>query len=374
MKLVIDARESGTSTGRYIDKLIEHLHKSPTNFEVIILTKKHRIDFFNKFATKYHVVESPYKEFTFAEQLKLNRQLNKISPDLVHFGMVQQPVLYKGTVITTMHDLTTTRFKNPSKNPLVYAFKQMIYKWVNRVAALKSNAIITPSEFVKDDVAKFAKINSRKISVIYQAADKITDKAEPIEELINIKFIMYVGRPQPHKNLYRLVTAFADLKKKNPELKLVLVGKEDVVYDQLKTWVRGNNIKDVVFTGFISEGSLKWLYENCRAYVFPSLSEGFGLPGLEAMRHGAPVVSSNATCLPEIYGDAAHYFDPNSTEDITAKISEVLKSSSLRTELTRKGHIQANKYSWNKTAEQTLELYKAVLKESSLSTSEPASK
>jgi glycosyltransferase involved in cell wall biosynthesis len=112
-----------------------------------------------------------------------------------------------------------------------------------------------------------------------------------------------------------------------------------------------------VFTDFINEGELRWLYEHSAAYVFPSLSEGFGLPGLEAMIHGTPVVSSDATCLPEVYGDAAHYFDPRDVRDMAAKISDVLTDSKLRQDLIKKGTAQAAKYSWQRMAEQTLEIY-----------------
>jgi len=362
-KIVIDARESGTSTGRYIDKLVENLNKLKTGLEIIILTKPHRVEFFKEFADKFQIIDSSYKEFSFGEQLGFKNQLKKLSPDLVHFGMVQQPILYKGNVVTTMHDLITTEFKNPAKNPIIFAFKQMVYRWVNRVAALKSNAIITPTNYVKDDVAKFARINSRKIVVTYEAADKINDSPEPYEELENTNYIMYVGRPQSHKNLYRLVSAFSELKQTNSDLKLVLVGKKDVLYDKLESWVADQAIEDVIFAGFVSEGQLRWLYENCKAYVFPSLSEGFGLPGLEAMCHGAPVVSSKATCLPEVYGKAAVYFDPNDIGDMVKQINSVLKSSVLREELIKLGHSQVRKYSWKLMAEQTLDVYKSVLKD-----------
>jgi len=117
----------------------------------------------------------------------------------------------------------------------------------------------------------------------------------------------------------------------------------------------------VVFPGHVSEGQLRWLYENTAAYVFPSLSEGFGLPGLEAMAHGAPVVSSKATCLPEIYGDAAVYFDPLSTNDIARKINSVINSQSLRTQMIKRGRSQAARYSWKTMAKQTLEIYKQAL-------------
>ncbi len=360
-KIVIDARESGTSTGRYIDKLIEYLHKLRPKHKFIILTKEHRVSFMRKIAPKFEVVESPHKEFTYAEQFNLLKQLRALEPDLVHFGMVQQPIFYTGKVVTTMHDLITTRFRNPSKNWLIFTAKQQIYKWVNKIAARKSAAVITPTEFVKDDVARFARVNSRKITVTYEAADAIKYKSEEIEELVGQKFIMYVGRPLPHKNLSRLLEAFALLRQKFPALRLVLVGKKDVLYDNLEKEAHQKKIKNVMFTGFVSEGQLRWLYENTAAYVFPSLSEGFGLPGLEAMAMGAPVVSSNATCLPEVYKDGAEYFDPISVEDMAAAISRVLSDEVLSKRLVRLGHVVADKYSWQRMAEETLTIYEQVL-------------
>jgi glycosyltransferase involved in cell wall biosynthesis len=360
-KIAIDARESGTSTGRYVDKLIENLYKIDPMLNITILTKPAKVEYMKTVAPKFKVVESNFKEFTFSEQIGFLSQLNQLKPDLVHFAMVQQPILYRGKTVTTMHDLTTARFRNPTKSWLVFTIKQQVYKWLNKRVVHKSDAIIAVSEFVKVDIAKFAKANSREIDVTYEAADKITDKAEPLPELEDKDFIMYVGRPQPHKNLDRLIEAFALLNKTHPRLKLVLAGKKDALYHQLEKKVSGQEIPDVMFTGFVSEGQLRWLYENTAAYVFPSLSEGFGLPGLEAMVHGAPVVSSNATCLPEVYGNAAHYFDPTDTSDMAEKISEVLSSKRLRKSLVEKGKKQSAKYSWRRMAEQTLALYQDIL-------------
>jgi glycosyltransferase involved in cell wall biosynthesis len=360
-KIIIDARESGTSTGRYVDKLVENLYIIEPKLNVTVLTKSPRIDYFKAVAPKFDVVESSFKEFTFSEQIGLWRQLKSLKPDLVHFGMVQQPILYRGKTVTTMHDLTTARYRNPSKNWIIFTVKQWIYRWLNKRVARKSNAVIANSEFTKDDVAKFAHINSRKIAVTYEAADKITDKAESLRELEGESFIMYVGRPQPHKNLDRLVEAFSVLKKSHPKLMLVLAGKKDALYKKLEKKVNNQNIPDVIFTDFVSEGQLRWLYENTAAYVFPSLSEGFGLPALEAMAHGAPVVSSSATCLPEIYENAAHYFEPTDTAEIANKINDVLVNPRLRKNLIEKGKKQAAKYSWRKMAQETLEIYKNVL-------------
>src|SRR3989344_9411707 len=362
-RIVIDARESGTSTGRYVDKLIEYLHKLEPEYVITVLTKTPRIEFMKAIAPGFEVIESNYKEFSFAEQFSLLRQINSLEPDLVHFSMTQQPVLYKGKAVTTIHDLTTARFNNPVKNWLIFKFKQTVYKWVIRRVAKKSKALITISDWVKYDVAQFAKVPPTKINVTYEAADKITDDPEPISDLKNQKFIMSVGRPQPHKNLKRLIRAYSDVQLTHPRLKLVLVGKLDANYQLLKDYGRREAIKGVIFTDFVSEGQLRWLYENAQAYVFPSLSEGFGLPGLEALAHGLPLVSSRATCLPEIYKDGAIYFDPKSTSDMAEKIKMVLEDKELASKLRQRGPKVANQYSWEQTAKQTLELYKKVLEE-----------
>jgi glycosyltransferase involved in cell wall biosynthesis len=172
---------------------------------------------------------------------------------------------------------------------------------------------------------------------------------------------LYVGRPTPHKNLERLIEAYALLKEKQPDLHLVLAGKTDRLFKRHASTVEKLGLSDVNFTGFISDGQLRWLYENCAAYVFPSLSEGFGLPGLEAMNHKAPVVSSNATCLPEVYGDAAHYFEPRDVEAMAKAINDVLTKPDLRKKLIAAGTKQVGKYSWKRMAEQTLAVYNSVL-------------
>jgi glycosyltransferase involved in cell wall biosynthesis len=361
-KIVIDARESGTSTGRYVDKLIENLAELSIPYEVMVLIKNRRVDYVKKIAPNFEVVVANYKEFTFAEQIGLLRQIKHLNADLVHFGMIQQPVLYRGKTVTTIHDLTTARFRNPAKNWLVFTLKQMVYKRVIKIVAKKSTAIITPTDFTKDDLAKFADINSRKITATYEAADRISDESEALENISEAdQFIMYVGRPQPHKNLDRLVQAFIKLKEKHPGLKLVLAGKKDKLYKRVENYAKSLGATDIIFTDFVSEGQLRWLYEHANAYIFPSLSEGFGLPGLEAMMHGAPVVSSNATCLPEVYGDAAHYFNPLNVNEMAEKIDEVLTNERLRKELIEKGNAQVKKYSWKRMAEQTLDVYKKVL-------------
>jgi glycosyltransferase involved in cell wall biosynthesis len=360
-RIVIDARESGTSTGRYVDKLVEYLHKLQPKHEFIILTKPHRLDYLKKIAPSFQIIESSYAEFSLSEQIGFKRQLKNLKPDLVHFGMTQQPVLYRGSVVTTIHDLTTVRFRNPAKNTLVFILKQQVYKWVVKRAARKSKVVIAISEFVKNDVAQYTGVPAEKIVTIYHAADKISEASTPISSLAGEKFIMYVGRPMPHKNLPRLIESHQMLLEQMPDLKLVLAGKKDVNYQRLEDQAKKQGYKNIVFTDFISDGELKWLYENTACYVFPSLSEGFGLPGLEAMIHGAPVASSRATCLPEVYGEAAEYFDPADSRGMAKTISDVINNKMLRDRLIMSGYKQAQKYSWGKTAQQTFDIYLNVL-------------
>jgi glycosyltransferase involved in cell wall biosynthesis len=361
-KIVIDARESGTSTGRYIDSLIKYLHEFNPPYELVLLAKNHRIDYLKKIAPKFKVIESNFKEFTFAEQLGLLKQIKELKPDLVHFGAIHQPVLYRGKSVTTVHDLTTARFRNPTKNWLIFTIKQNIYKCVIKRVAHNSTAIVTPTDYVKNDLASYAKISDRKITVTHEAAEDLSGKAEPIAGIAGKDFIIFNGRPLPHKNLYRVIEAYELLRQKYPQLLLVIAGRKDASFKSYLSFVRKLKLENsIVFTDYIPDSQLKWAFQNTKAYVYASLSEGFGLPGLEAMHYGAPLVSSNATCLPEVYGDAAHYFDPTNVNDMAEKIDEVLSSPKLQEELIEKGKKQVKKYSWRRMAEQTLDVYNEVL-------------
>ena len=360
MKIIIDGRELRTSTGRYIERLLHYLQAIDTKNQYTVLLKPQDMIGWKPTSPNFTVLASPFKEFTFGEQLGFRRQLKRLKGDLVHFGMVQQPILYKGKVVTTIHDLTTARFRNPDKNIIVFKIKQLVYKIVIRRAAKKSAAIIVPSEYVKNDVAAFTGVNPNKITVTYESADPILDNPEPLTELIGKRFLMYVGRPTPHKNLPRLINAHQALLAKYPDLILVLAGKIDNNYRRIQDSVKTHDQQNIIFTDFVSEGQLRWLYEHCAAYVFPSLSEGFGLPGLEAMLHGAPVVSSNATCLPEIYGSSARYFDPHMTHSITMTIDLVLSDADVRATLIANGRDHVKQFSWQRMAEQTLSVYETA--------------
>jgi glycosyltransferase involved in cell wall biosynthesis len=373
--IVVDARESRTTTGRYIDKLIEYLQIIDTKNKYSLVMKTKAAETWTLTNPNFKIITCDVKEFTFAEQFVLAKVLYGLKADLVHFPMVQQPVLYWKRSTTTLQDLTTLRFYNPAKNYLVFKAKQLVYYFVNWFAVVKSKELITISNFVKGDVERFFPLSkNKKFTVTLESSDVVSSGRESVKELEGKKFIFYVGQSHPHKNLNRLVqahkiltgsdSATADRGPVNPDADVVLaiVGKSGKDNPHLHRFVETNgNADKILYTGFVSDEQLAWLYKNCQAYIAPSLSEGFGLPGLEAMKNGAPLVSSNATCLPEIYKDGAEYFDPLDVSDMAEKISKVINDPKLQADLKVRGAKVAAGYSWRRMAEETLGVYEGCL-------------
>lgn len=364
MHIVIDARIRQASTGRPVDRLLAYLQDLDTsNKYTVLLTPKD--DWMPK-NRKFKTVVCRYKMFSFnpLQQIAYAMQLYRLKPDLVHFTMTgQQPLFYFGRQTTFTHDLTMLKYVRAGRLPLwLHQIRMIGYRMLLWQSHFKAKAIIVPTEYVKLAVTKHYIFTGRKVFVTLEASEPPIPDAEQCPNEAPEKFILYVGSAFPHKNLERLVLAFQILLEQHPDLKLVFAGKREYHAKKLKRWVKKQScVENVIFTGFVPDAELKWLYLHAAAYVFPSLSEGFGLPGLEAMVHGCPVVSSDATCLPEVYGDAAHYFDPKKVEDMAQKIDEVISKSNLRESLIKKGYEQTKKYSWKRMTEQTLEIFQSVL-------------
>ncbi|HSX45301.1 MAG TPA: glycosyltransferase family 1 protein [Candidatus Saccharimonadales bacterium] len=361
--IVIDCRIRQSSTGRYADRLIEHLQTLDTTNHYTILVKSS--DTWQPKAPNFAVEFCDYSQFSFSplEQTGFTTQLGRLKPDLVHFTMNQQPIFYSGKAVTSTLDLTMLNYTRPGKTLLpIFWLKMLGYRFIFWLSNHRSQAIITLSNYTKDTLAKKYPFTKDKTYVTYCASEPPISLAAAEPYNIREPFILYVGSAFPHKNLERLIKAFEIIHTKNPTLNLVLAGPSEYYYAQLqKIAAKSPASKYILFTGFVSEVELKWLYEKAKAYVFPSLSEGFGLPGLEAMVHGCPVVSSNATCLPEIYRNAALYFDPKNVNDMAEKISSVLDNSALGNELAVNGSKVVKLYSWHKMAEETLAIYNKVL-------------
>lgn len=341
MKIAIDARmyqEAGV--GRYIRNLIENLKK---------------IDKQNK----YILFSPDIKWYSIKEQIKLPGLLKSLKPDLVHFPHFNVPIFYKGKFVITIHDLIHQHFsmqRATTHGTLIYKIKQLGYKKVFENAIKKAERILVPSNFVKNQLINDWEIKGSKIVVTYEAVD---DKILSIGNNLSLskeKYIFYVGNAHPHKNVEGLIKAFLKLKINFPKLKLVLAGHDHYFWQRIKKEYQD---KDIIYRGYVSDEELVTLYKNAGCFVMPSFEEGFGIPLLEAMALGCPVVSSNAGSLPEIGGDAAIYFDPHSEKDIITKISMVLEDEDLRKNLIKKGLKRYKKFSWKKMAKQTLEVYES---------------
>lgn len=362
MKIAIDARIINSSTGRYIERLLHYLEKIDHQNTYLVLVRKKDQTYYKPHNKNFKIVVADFADYSFGEQLGFATFLQKLKPDLVHFCMPQQPLLYTGRAVTTVHDLNLLRITaNDDMGPVELVVKKIIFRVLLFIVAHRTAQIIVPTKFTKRDLVAFSHINPKKVTVTYEGADKPSGTPQLLPALKNKDFIMYLGRAEPYKNNRGLITAHQQLLKKYPDLQLVIAGKIDILRQADMQWVGENGYKNIIFTNFVSDEQAAWLYANCRAYVFPSYMEGFGLPALEAMGCGAPIVSSNATCLPEVYHDAAHYFDPHSTKAMVAAISDVLENRELRNRLKQNGQKVFAKYSWQRMAEQTLEVYKSTL-------------
>lgn len=359
--IAIDARIISTSTGTYVERLLTYLEKidSKNTYSVLVPTKD--ADYWQPTNSNFTVRTVDYANYSFGEQIGFKKYLDELGADLVHFCMPQQPIRYKGKSVTTVHDLTLLKTYNSDKNWLLYRAKQLVGRYVFKRIAKINDYIIVPSQYTADEYVAFSGIDRKKVILTYESADALTtDKLEPYAHDFK-QFIMYVGQQSDYKNIKRLGEAHQQLLEKYPDLGLILVGKLNASARKNQQYFASQGFKNIVFTDFIPDSQRDWLYKNATAYIFPSLMEGFGLPGLEAMGYGTPVVSSDATCLPEVYGNAAHYFDPLSVDDMARAIGEVLTDSALRANLVKNGYSQLGKYSWERMAVETLAIYERSL-------------
>lgn len=362
--IVIDARIRRSTTGRYTDRLVEHLQAIDTYNTYTILVQPD--DPWKMTGKNFRTVTCPYPQFSInpLDQIGFAWQLYSLKPDVVHFTMTQQPLLYFGKIVTTTHDTTMYYFVRRGTTPVpLYKAKLGLYKFLVWWSHRKSAKIIVPTQTVAKEFAQLQPFTKNKLVVTLESSEPALAMAGQKPPGVQQNFLLYVGTAFPHKNLPRLIEAFDILLKKNPDLQLVMTGKRDEKHMvELIAWAkRRPSFKNILLPGFVTDAELKWLYEHCRAYVFASLSEGFGLPPLEAMAHGAPVVSSNASVMPEVYGDAAHYCDAHNPQDIARAVQDVLSNQTLRKQLIKNGHQQLKKYSWRHMADETLIVYKEVL-------------
>lgn len=367
MKIVLDTRIIETSTGRYMQRLLEHINDTyalSDGHDYIALMPAQYVRKWQQRLKNITVVTADQKWYSFSEQWSLYHQLRSLKPDLVHFTMPQQPLLWSRPAVTTIHDMTLIRFDNirPGESPLVYHVKQYVFRSLLRVVMRRAKAIVSPTEFVRQDLgAFFGKKYLTKMHATPLAGEIPEVEPEALVKFIDTPYLFFVGNAFPYKNIWRVIDGFRELQKNHPDLHLLLAGKKDEFYQELEARCAEEGIINVHFLGFISDGEKRWALQNARAFVTASLSEGFCMPVLEAMIEGCPVVASNVSCLPEVVGDAGLLFDPSSTDDLVATIKPLLTNVTLRQELIEKGYAHARSYSWERMVQQVHTIYTSLL-------------
>ncbi len=369
-KIGIDARIWGVKhagLGRYVEELVLHLQKLATENEYVIFCRKEDIDKIPD-AKGWRKVTADIRHYSFAEQLKLVSIFNRERLDLLHVPHYNVPIFYRGKFIVTIHDLLWHDSKGLKVTTLpapIYAGKYFSYRLVVRNAVRRAAKIITPTKAIKDDLLKKFSLQPGKVVVTYEGTPEVNSKvknqnSKVLEKYkINQPYLLYVGSLYPHKNVEIVVRALKGMD--NPP-QLVVVSARNAFLEKFAQFVKKENAEKFVnLVGYISDEELAALYKNAQAFVFPTLSEGFGLPGLEAMQYETPVVCSGLLVLKEVYGEAAIYFDPRRVEDVSEKIKGVMGNKALRDKLIALGKKQAKKYSWDKMAKETVDIYKQAL-------------
>ncbi len=361
---MIDARIRRSSTGRYTHELVEKLQKIDLKNRYTILVEAD--DPWEMTSPNFTTATAPYAQFSFnpLEQINFARQLYRLKADTVHFTMTQFPLLFfHRRIVVTTHDLGMLKTHRPKKtHPIVFWLKKIMYRFLMWQSHRKANQIIVPSDWVKQDLSSHHPFAANKITRTYESGASQQNVTAKKPKNIQKKFILYQGTPFPHKNVKKLVDAFNILHQSNPDLHLHFNGKIEQYYEELQRYIaKQPSRSNIHVNGFVPDPESKWMFQHCLAFVHPTKDEGFGLPGLEAMEQGAPVVCSDIPVLREVYGEAPVYFDPDSETDIADKVSSVINDEKLREAMRKKGHAQTKKFTWDQMAKETLAVYNKTM-------------
>lgn len=355
----------GGGLGRYVEQLVWELaqQKNENRYVLFVKTKEQANQLPNDERFEVRITDTHW--YTLKEQLVMPALIDRENLDLMHFPHWNVPLRLNTPFIVTIHDLILLEepksAKATTRHPLVYAAKYKAYKAVLKNALTKAKHIIAVSNYTKTAINKFFPNVQTPIEVIYEGLTDLHQQHQQTQtSLVKDTYLLYVGNAYPHKNLESLLHAFSFFHKAHPEVKLVLAGRNDIFYQRLKRELDEIDVSDtaVQFIMNPSDADLANLYQHAALYLFPSRSEGFGLPPLEAMSFNTPVAAARRTSLPEILGDAALYFEPDDIEEMVRIMEQVLEDKHLQSSLVEKGSKQITKYSWKTMGEEIQALYK----------------
>jgi glycosyltransferase involved in cell wall biosynthesis len=374
VKIAIDIRRMNEfGVGTYTRNIIRALARLDHENQYFLLGPEQKVGEIGKLPANFQCVAVGPPE-TASGFLQCHTVVRKLSCDLVHVPhLFWVPRHLPCPYVVTVHDILEhmSRAHNGSsvRRTLHFLLTRRVLKQAARIFAV--------SQFTKSEVQKLFGIESSKIEVVYNAIDPrfLTGHATDADRQmlaeryqITYPFLLYAGRISPHKNLVRIIEAFAALKAELakqdvfPDLKLIIIGDELSKHPDLRrTVVRGGVQNDVRFLGFVPIEVLRVFYDVAKVFVFPSLYEGFGLPPLEAMAHGTPVLTSNTSSIPEVVGNAAVLVNPDNLFEIMRALQRVLLDQQLREKLRQAGYEQVKKFSWDRSVAEVLAGYREIL-------------
>jgi glycosyltransferase involved in cell wall biosynthesis len=370
VRIGIDARKlHDFGIGTYIRNLLQQLARIDQATEYVLFCRERDKDVSRQLGPNFRAVVERAPSYSFSEQIRIPIALRRERIDLFHAPHYVLPPLVHCRSIVTIHDCIHLIFPQYLPTRMAHAYARATF-WT---ATRRADRILTVSEASKSDILRRFNIPVNKIVVTYNAIDELFLVERTEEEFARVReryqlndpFVLYVGNIKPHKNLERLIDAFDRVRHQGFDtLSLVIIGDQISRYQGLRRAVHRHKLhKHVRFLGFVPPGTLAVLYRLASVFAFPSLYEGFGLPPLEAMASGTPVLSSNVSSLPEVLGDAALLVDPYSCEDIADGLVKLLTDEPLRATLKTRGLSKVHEYSWEESVRRVHQIYGEVIEE-----------
>jgi glycosyltransferase involved in cell wall biosynthesis len=374
VKIAIDIRRmTEFGVGTYIRNVVRAVGRLDRETKYLLIGPPAKVQEISPLPPNFHAVPLTSPERTVQGFREFRAVLKRLDCDLVHipnlFSIPRAlPCPYVMTVHDTLEHMARAREQSGFWRSLHFSLTRRVLSGAERIFAV--------SNFTKTEIEKLFGISSDRIEVVYNAIDErfLAGHASAADRdllaqryQITYPFLLYAGRISPHKNVVRMIEAFSALKtelerdKLFPDLKLIIIGDDlSGNPDLRRTVVRSGVQNDVRFLGFIPIEVLRIFYDSAKIFVFPSLYEGFGLPPLEAMVHGTPVVTSNVSSLPEVVGNAAVLVNPENVFEIKRALHRVLTDQALRDRMKERGYLQAAKFSWDASVRRILGVYRQI--------------
>jgi len=362
MKIGIDARLIGeTGIGRYIRNLLTELGRLDEQNSYVVFLPQHAYEAFVLPNSRWEKRLCQVHWHTVKEQVLMPFIFSREHLDLLHVPYFNVPIFYSGAYVVTIHDLTilhvTTGKATTLPKPL-YLLRKLGYQLIIRIGVKRAKHIIAVSESTKNDIVKSFGTDPKKISVTHEGVDALivsNSKTSPVKA----PYFLYVGNAYPHKNLEFLIRGFGTFLLKHPNYQLILVGKKDFFYGRLKQWIMQFSWNThIQFVESVNDQELATYYRYAASFVFPSLMEGFGLPALEAIGFGTPVIVSDIPVFHELFGTIPLYFDPKNEGSLITAMEQVTAGKKKQLSVLEKKYISV--YQWSKTAKETLRVYTSI--------------